>query len=213
MTSIAQSSKKLDQLQIFAPSDPSNPNSLQIGPTVRPTYDISAYKLYNLFRLDVRITKNPTYATWSPHRNELQPFKVVNSHVLWEVQFSGSRQFSVRSYGSVHTWQIGIKSLYSFRPWCGDPENPYILMWHSSLCRVTVLEAMKRKNISKIENAKIGNFRFGPTVRSTLYISTYKVYNLFGHDITIKKSHTCWYRTRHDVELQHFEAPLVFFFP
>ena len=46
--------------------------------------------------------------------------------------------------------------------------KPYILMWHSSLCRVTALEVMKHKSTSKIDNARMENFgsiiriRFGP---------------------------------------------------
>ena len=55
-------------------------------------------------------------------------------------------------------------------------------------------------------------FRFGPIVRSTYNVSSWKVYNFLRHDVGIKKIHTCWCCTRNPVELEHFECSLVFFF-
>ena len=56
-------------------------------------------------------------------------------------------------------------------------------------------------------------FRFGPIVRSTYDVSSWKVYNFLRHDVGIKKIHTCWCCTRNPVELEHFECSLVFFLP
>ena len=56
-------------------------------------------------------------------------------------------------------------------------------------------------------------FRFGPMVRSTYDVSSWKVYNFLRHDVGIKKIHTYWCCTRNPVELEYFECSLVFFSP
>ena len=55
-------------------------------------------------------------------------------------------------------------------------------------------------------------FRFGPAVRSTDDISSYKVYIELTNIMGIQKNYTCAYVTLHYSELHRFESTMVSFF-
>ena len=61
-----------------------------------------------------------------------------------------------------------------------------------------------------LHNSEKVIFRFGPAVRSTDDISSYKVYIVFGNTIGIQKNHIFVTFTRHVTELEHFQK-IVFF--
>ena len=64
--------------------------------------------------------------------------------------------------------------------------------------------------LSFLHNSEKVIFRFGPAVRSTGDISSYKVYIVLDNIIGIQKSHICAYVTLHHNELHRFESTMFF---
>ena len=66
--------------------------------------------------------------------------------------------------------------------------------------------------LSFLHNSEKLIFRFGPAVRSTDDISSYKVYIELTNIMCIQKNYTCAYVTLHYNELHRFESTMVSFF-
>ena len=90
---IAPSHEKLQQCQFWTNLHTSKITSFRFGPAVRCIYNRSAWKVFNLFRLDVRIKKNHTWWWCTHHRNELQRFEVNKKRSCFEKCISSKPTF------------------------------------------------------------------------------------------------------------------------